>query len=396
MSHKNLYDVLGVDKSTSCADIKKAFLKLAKTHHPDKGGNAEAFKEMLMANEILSDESKRAHYDMTGMIPGETPGMPEGMGGFPFPFPVDINQIFSGMFGGNRGGPMGGNMPPGGNRQPFKRPGKPPASIEKLPLTMKELYDGYIFNVKLNRTVFCTDCDGTGAKVKDNCTTCHGSGTQSQLHQMGPMVMETRGPCSVCGGSGHIVRERCTPCAGSGKVQDVKQVEVNVPPGMNIGEYIVLPGACSELPDYEKPGDIHMIVEMKSNPYGWKRIGDHGQHIEKELIINLSESLLGCRIKLDGHPGFDEGLYVEIPPASFEGDVYCLSGLGMPIRDKTNEYGDLFIRIRVKVSNDERKELAMHGKETLDSIFGKGRRYEETNGEIVYKDMYLYRLATMP
>ncbi len=422
MSQKNLYEILGVDKSTSCADIKKAFLKLAKTCHPDKGGDAETFKQMLMACDILSDENKRAQYDLTGVIPGDQPeNGPQmhtmhPMGGMPFPFPfggggggingvpININHIFETIFEGSRARQQN---PPQMKPQPstnvnrgiskiFRHPGKPPARVEKLPLRLKHLYDGYIFTIHLDRTVFCKVCDGTGSKTQNTCNVCNGMGVHIRIIENGFMQMQHTSPCMNCNGSGVILADKCDTCTGEGKLHEKKNIEVNITPGLNNGDYVILSEACSELTEFDKAGDIHMVIELQDDEHGWKRTGNDGRNLEKELIINLSESLLGCTVELVGHPGYEDGLFIQIPAGSFEGDVYCLTGLGMPIKGNNLEYGDLIIRIRVRVKMEERKELATNGKELLKDIFQKSCRTTDTKGELVHTDMYLYRLSNMP
>ena len=133
---KSLYEVLGVNKTDSCNDIKKAYFKLARTHHPDKGGNPELFKEIVRASEVLTDERKRRMYDDMGVIDGENGGMPEGNpfqggGGFPFPFEVNLNDLFGGMFG---------NSPVGPNKGPIRKGKKPAPAVQTINITLEQFY----------------------------------------------------------------------------------------------------------------------------------------------------------------------------------------------------------------------------------------------------------------
>jgi DnaJ-class molecular chaperone len=369
MSSTNLYEILGIQKNAEVGDIKKSFMKLAKTHHPDKGGDVEEFKKIQHAYEILSDENKRQVYDLTGQIPDDnvsSRGPPSGFPGFSF----DIGSLF-GMFGAH----MNGGGGPDGRR---KRAGKPPAKIERIRLNMDQFYHGHSFQVFIDRHRFCTTCNGDGSKKKEQCVACHGSGNQSQVINMNGMSLHSRGPCIVCMGVGYKTTEKCSECNATGKISEKKKLEANILPGMRTGETFVFQGACSETAEYEQAGDLHIIVEQSEDENGWKRTGQNGQNLEMIVHINLSESLVGCVVRLDGHPGYDDGLFIKIPPASFTNDTYCISGLGMPIRGETNSYGDLHIKIQVSVKLSDRRLLASDAAQTgLEALFGANRRSEE-------------------
>jgi len=358
---QDLYRALGVDRGASSTDIKKAFQKLALKHHPDKGGKEEDFKTIGQAYEVLSDESKRKHYDMTGQIPGEQMAGPPG-GSMPFAFPFDIGNLF-GMFGA--GGRPG--MRPKGAKAPPKR--------ETLKLTLAQLYFGHSFQIHLDRTKLCGPCSGTGAKRKESCGACGGQGMQTQTINLGGMMMHTQGPCPTCNGEGSRVVETCDACAGRAKIQEKKAIDVRIPAGTQSGETFNFPEVCSEVPEFEKAGDLQLTIECPAEGI-WRRIGSGGQHLETEVVLNLAESLLGVRVKLDGHPGWDEGLYVQIPAASFTGDSYCITGLGMPLKGSMNQSGDLYLKIRTTVKLAERESLKGM-KEALTGPFGPSVRAQE-------------------
>ena len=215
---KSLYEVLGVKKTDSCNEIKKAYFKLARTHHPDKGGNPELFKEIVRASEVLTDERKRRMYDETGIVDGENGGMPEGNpfhsaagGGFPFPFEVNLNDLFGGMFG---------NPPVGPNKGPIRKGKKPAPAVQTINITLEQFYLGHNFDININRASFCGSCDHTGAKSKETCKVCNGRGAISQLIQMGPMAMQTTGPCIDCQGKGERIITPCDKCSGTGFIQE--------------------------------------------------------------------------------------------------------------------------------------------------------------------------------
>lgn len=373
----SLYETLGIEKSSSHEDIRKSFLKLARTNHPDKGGDPEKFKEISRANEILSDETKRAIYDQTGQIPGEEVNQATSTGpGFnPFGpgFAFDINSLF-GMFGQQ-----------GNHNRVNKRTYKGPAQHQDVPLDLKHFYFGHSFEINVNRQIFCKGCEGSGAKKKEACSACRGQGFQIQMVQMGGMIMQTQGPCSLCQGKGNKIIEECTECHSTGKLNDTRKLEAKIQPGMKPGDIIVFPEACSEQQEFEKSGDIILILREK--PSNWKRVGNDLQHLETIVKLSLAESLAGCTIKLDGHPDYDEGLYVDIPAASFALDVYCMNNFGMPIKDKLSSYGNLYIKIEVEISSIDRKLLATNI-HLLPELVAKVRSKPDTDVD-VEKGLYL-------
>lgn len=367
---KSLYDILGVTKTASSSEIKKAYLKLARTHHPDKGGDPECFKEIARANEILSDETRRRRYDELGITDdqGAGSGQMGPMGaGFPFPFEMNVNlqDLFGNMFGG-MGGPGGGV---GGGTQ--RKGKKPSPSIQTVPVRLEQYYLGHSFEITIHRQAFCSACDHTGAKSRETCRRCHGSGQLTQVVQMGPMAMHTSGPCHDCQGKGQKMVEMCGACGGSGFTNETRKLMVHIHPGTRPQETFIFPEVCSDHPHFERPGDAHILLQEDPHDLSYKtfkRTGDQFQHLETTVTLSLSESLLGTVISLDGHPGYDDGLFVEIPAGTFVKDVYVLDGLGMPFLREKGKYGELRIHIEVSVSEEERKRMSQTGSEVLRPI----------------------------
>jgi DnaJ family protein A protein 2 len=381
MSSKNLYETLGVDKSASSADIRKAFQRLAKVHHPDKGGDEEKFKEIRTAHEILCDDEKKAFYDATGQVPGEGGGQ-GGQGGGQGGMPFDFANMFGGMFGA-------GGMPNMMRQQ--KRQGKAPPYVQHIPISLKQFYTGHSFEVRIDRSKFCDSCDATGAKTKKSCAACKGTGHRAQIVQMGPMVMQTNGPCGDCNAKGFITVDNCDKCNGTGKTKEQKVLDIKILPGTNEGEVYTFPGACSDNDGFEKPGDVHIVLDSAESGVQWERKGDKARHLETNITLSLSESLLGCVVRIDGHPAYDtHGLFVKIPVGSFEGDVYCISGLGMPIKGEPMKNGDLYIRIHVNARPDERRALkASIELGELANMKDKCRSINIPDGLDVKNDIYL-------
>jgi len=397
---KSLYDILGVTKQNSCTEIKKAFLKLAKVHHPDKGGNPETFKEITRASDVLTDERRRKVYDDFGVtdeqamqhgppggFPGGMPGMPPGMPGgpgFSFPFEFNMNDLFGNMFG---------NPPVGQRGQQPQRKGKKPAPIiQNIGITLEQFYIGHHIDIKNNRQSFCATCDHSGAKVKEVCKKCNGQGAVSQIIQVGPMAMHTTGPCLDCQGRGERVLETCKPCGGTGFLNEQREIPIKIVPGTRSNEIFVFNEVCSDHPAFERPGDAHIVIGEDANDPAFKvfkRKGQQQQDLEMRVSLSLAESLVGCVIQVDRHPGYDEGLFVKVPAGSFQNDVYCLSGFGMPIVGNIGKYGDLFIVVDVVVKPVERKLFLDKGRELLVPLFGDKVRVVECPEEAAQGDLFL-------
>ena len=344
---KDLYQCLGVSRDADTNEIKKAFKKHAMTHHPDKGGDAEEFKKIQHAHEILTDENKRKLYDMTGSENGEMPeGMPFGHGGMPF----DMGGLFGGL-GGIFGG-MGGMGGPG-PRGPRVRRQQPPPKIVEIPLSLKDFYHGKTIQVTFDRRKFCQACKGEGATSFQSCGSCKGHGVIRQIVSMGPIQMVNEGPCRDCNGIGKKPTGNCYVCGGSKTRPEEKKIDVKIEPGMKAGEVLVFPKECSDDPNYEEPGDFHIVLQEAAGDDGWDRKGDD---LETQLSLTLSESLLGCTKVLTGHPGFPEGLTIQVQCGVQHNKIIVYQEKGM-IKKGTTTYGNLHCKIHISVTDKDREIL---------------------------------------
>lgn len=356
---ESLYDVLGVSRDASPIDIKKAYFGLAKVEHPDKGGNEDKFKKIQTAYEILSDDGKRRHYDMTGStqeqaespfsgmpMPGMggmhgMPGMP-GMGGMHF----NMGDIFGNMFGGGHGAQKQGKRAKGANK------------VHELPLSLSDFYLGKKMRIDLDREVFCGPCDGKGYLTVKTCNECRGSGVKETLMQIGPgMMAVNRGPCGSCRGEGTLKTNPCGTCSTRGVVTAQKVLTVTITPGSSLGETIVFPEACSDSQEAEKPGDLHIRLTAADEQLDVQR---EGANLRASFTITLTESLMGCVKRVLRHPGFTDGLDVVIPAGTQRKEELVLSGKGMPFmpqKPDKNTFGDLIVLIDVKVTDTEREAL---------------------------------------
>lgn len=352
----SLYDILGIPKTADTNEIKKAFKKAAMTHHPDKGGDPEKFKEIQKAHEILTDDRRRQIYDMTGSEDGEMNHGQEAHG-----FPFDIGAMFGGL-GGMFGG-MGGMPGHRGGPRVVRRPKAAP-KVTEIPLKLYDFYHGRTFQVKFERQKFCEQCKGQGATSFQNCHTCQGNGTIRQHIQMGPMVMINEGPCHDCQGEGKKASGNCYICSGKKTMPQEKELSVKIEPGMKAGEILIFPKECSDDPNYDEPGDVHFLLQEAEGDDGWIRKGDE---LETTVTVSLQESLLGCTKMLQGHPGYLQGLEITVPAGTLNGEVIAVTGKGMPRRG-SSEFGALRIRVTVTVSEKD-KEILQRNHTLIQAMF---------------------------
>jgi len=366
---ESLYDILGVSRDAATKDIKKAYFDLAKVEHPDKGGSEEKFKKIQNAYEILSDEGKRRHYEMTGSTQEQTEspfgGMPMhmgGMGGMPGMPGMQFNMgdIFGNIFGGGHGG----------QKQQMKRP-KGANKVHELPLSLSDFYLGKKMRIDLDREVFCGPCNGKGYLSMKTCNECRGAGVKETLMQIGPgMMAVNRTPCGPCRGEGTLKTNPCGPCSTRGVVTGQKVLTVNIVAGSSLGETIVFPEACSDSQEADKPGDLHIRLTAADEQLDVQR---DGANLRASFSLTLAESLLGCVKRILRHPGFTEGLDVVIPAGTQRKEEVVLSGKGMPCMPLSpdKKFGDLIVLIDVKVTDMEREALKRHSV-ALQGLFNDG------------------------
>ncbi|KAK0630567.1 putative DnaJ protein like protein xdj1 [Bombardia bombarda] len=342
----DLYELLGVEKTASAAEIKKAYRKLALQHHPDKvpeemRAESEAkFKAVTQAYEILREEDKRDMYDKHGMAAFD------GSRGGPGGAEVDLNDILAQMFGmGMPSGPGGGGP---------RRPTRSPDEDQPYKVTLEELYKGKTVKFAAEKQVICSQCKGTGAKEKvkpNKCERCRGHGIQEVYRQVGPgMVRKEVIPCDHCQGSGMWYKEkdRCKKCKGKRTVKENKALELYIPRGSMQGERIVLEGEADQLPD-QTPGDL--IFHLIEEPHDvFTRIGND---LSTEITVTLGEALSGfSRVvvkHLDGR-----GIHIDRPRGRIlrPSEVLKVPGEGMPMK-KGDMNGDLYLVVKIEFPEDD-------------------------------------------
>ena len=357
---RDYYEVLGVEKSASEAEIKKAYRKLAIQYHPDKNpGDKEAeekFKEAAEAYSVLSDKDKRARYDQFGH---EGMGA-AGAGGFGNFSDFDLNDIFSSVFGHGFSGFGGFGSGFGGGGRTQQRKFRGSDLRVKVKLNLKDISTGVEKKFKLKKYVVCNHCHGSGAEGDGGteiCPTCHGTGSVTRTQQSIFGMMQTQSVCPQCNGEGKIIKNKCKHCEGEGIVYGEEVVEVKIPAGVAEGMQLTVNGKGNAGKHNGVPGDLLVVVEEEAHP---DLIRD-----EEDLIYNLLLSVptaaLGGTVEI---PTIDSKVKVKIDPGTQPGKVLRLRGKGLP---RVTSYGystgtgDLLVNISIYIpetlSKDEKQAL---------------------------------------
>lgn len=344
----DLYARLGVNRDASLEEIRRAYKELARSNHPDRGGDTEKFKSIQEAHEVLSDEGRRRMYDMTGSVNGQDApqgGMAAGgipfhfMGGMgPFGMPgvsFDMGDIFGQMFGGGGPGPR------------RRRGGKGPNKTHDIGLRLSEFYKGHEIKLKFNQARKCGACSGSGAEATEPCHGCGGSGMKTMMRQIGPgMMAQTRGPCQECNGEGVRVMRPCRVCHGKKMTEREKQLDIRISPGMTDGEQLTFTGECSDSTEFDSPGDVILILRRVDNKDGvldnfiWT-----GANLLIRKEISYAESVLGFTMTLHDHPSGNSPKIVWRGGPLIHGAVLQYEGGGMP--KKEGGFGTLFLQVMI-------------------------------------------------
>jgi molecular chaperone DnaJ len=357
MAKRDYYEVLGVDKSASANDIKKAYRRLAMQYHPDKNPGdktaEEKFKEAAEAYSVLSDADKKARYDQFGH---EGMNGPEGFGGFSGQG-MDMNDIFS-MFGDIFGGGFGG-FGGGGRAQQTRYRGTD--LRVKVKMNLVEILEGTTKKFKLKKYVACTHCNGSGAEgnAMETCPNCKGTGRTVRTVRTPFGIMNSESVCPKCGGEGKIIKNRCSHCNGDGIVMGEEIVEVQIPAGVAEGMQLSMRGKGNAGKRNGIAGDLLIQIEEEKHP---QLIRD-----EKDLIYNLlldiPTATLGGVVEI---PTIKENVRLTIEPGTQPGKALRLRGKGLPM---LNEYGkgDIVVNVSVYIPETltkEEKKTIEHFKES--------------------------------
>lgn len=346
MSSKDFYETLGVARSASDDEIKKAYRKLAMKYHPDRNpGNAEAeekFKEVQKAYDILSDKQKRSAYDQYGHA-GVDPnmgggGFGGGFGGFGGAQGFDFGDIFSQMFGGAAGG----------GRQPNYQGADLQYAVE---ITLEEAAKGIKKRITIPTYEECDVCHGSGAKPGTSattCSTCHGTGT---IH-VRQAIFQMQQTCPTCHGTGKEIKDPCLKCRGAGRVKTTKTVEVNIPAGIDDGQRIRLSGEGEPGMHGAPSGDLYVVVHVKEH----KTFERNGLDLHCEMPISFAIAALGGEVEV---PTLDGKVKLSIPKETQTGRRMRVKGKGIKSL-RSSAVGDLYCHVVVETPvnlTDRQKEL---------------------------------------
>lgn len=352
---KDLYEILGVSKDASDAEIKKAFRRRARELHPDVNKAADAedqFKELNEAYDVLSDPNKRAQYDRFGTIPGAAGGGYGGGSGY-----VDFDDLFGGGFGGMGdifSSFFGGQGGQGG--RPARKEGRDMGV--GLRITLEEVARGVEKEIVYDRLAPCPDCKGTGLGENGKvvtCPECGGKGRVVSVQRTFLGDMQTATTCKKCNGTGSSIENPCPECEGQGRVPDRQRVTVKVPAGIRDGQQLRVGGFGEAGIQGAQAGDL--IVTCRVQPHEFfERDGDdlHGR-----ANVSFIQAILGAEIEIDGIMP-DEKVQVRIPAGCQNEQIVRVKGFGMP-RLKSDIRGNMYVHVNVvipeKITKKQRELL---------------------------------------
>lgn len=386
MAKRDYYEVLGVSKTATDDEIKKAYRKIAIKYHPDRNpGNKEAeekFKEAAEAYDVLHDQQKRQQYDQFGF---NAPGGGFGDGGG-FSSMDDIFSMFGDIFGGHGGGGFGGFGGFGGGGGARRKPQYRGADLRmKVSLTLQEVLTGATKKFKVKKDVACQHCHGTGAEAgsgSETCPTCHGSGVVSRTVRTMLGMMQTQSECPTCHGEGTVIKNKCTECGGTGVVKGEEVVEVKIPAGVAEGMVVNVPGKGNAGQHNGISGDIQVYITEEPNDTFVR----DGNDVIYNLLLDFPTAVLGGDVEI---PTIDGGkVKIKVEPGTQPGKTLRLRGKGLPsVPGYGNGTGDLVVNISVYVpktlSSDEKKAIEKFresdnfkgDKATKKSIFERFKNY---------------------
>jgi molecular chaperone DnaJ len=358
---KDYYEILGVTKSSSADEIKKAYRKTAMQFHPDRnpGDKAaeEKFKEAAEAYEILNDPDKKAQYDRFGhnaFAGGRGGG---GFGGAG----MDMNDIFSQFgdifSGANEGGSFGSFFGGGGSRRGGTGRGTRGSNLRvKMKLNFEEIANGVTKTIKVKKNIKCNTCSGSGAKDNNsmqNCGTCGGSGQVRKVQNTFLGQIQTVATCPTCYGEGSTITAKCGSCKGIGTEYGEETVTVDIPAGVQEGMQLSVSGRGNAGERGGGAGDLIVLIEEEAHPH----LNRDGLNVGYDLHISFPDAVFGTQVEV---PTIDGKAKIKVPAGTQSGKIFRLKGKGFP---DVNSYdkGDQLIQVSVwtpqHVSHDEKDML---------------------------------------
>ena len=368
---RDYYEVLGVSKNATEAEIKRAYRKLAKENHPDlHPGDKECearFKEANEAYEVLSNAEKKAKYDQFGFA-GVDPNYGAGGGGYggftgDFDF-GDLGDIFGSFFGGGFGG--------GQARR--NGPVRGETIRTSISLSFEEAAFGCEKDVVINRTESCSECGGTGCAkgtTAEVCPDCRGTGTVQQRRQTPMGIFATTTTCPKCGGSGKIIHQPCAKCRGSGTERRQRTIKASIPAGIDNGQTISLRGQGNAGKNGGIAGDLHITVTVRPHEI-FRR---EGNSVLCEAPITFVQAALGTEMEI---PTIDGKVKYTIPEGTQSGTVFRLKGKGIPNlngRGRGDQFVTVFVETPRNLTAEQREALKKFGETMGENNYGERKGF---------------------
>ncbi len=342
MAKRDYYEVLGVSKTATPDEIKKAYRKLAIQNHPDKNpGDSAAesrFKEATEAYEVLADQQKRQTYDQFGFAGLEGMGDPGAGGGQAFRDFEDIFGDFGDIFGNFFGG--SGRSRTRRSREPGKAPG---ADLRyDLEVSFETVAFGDKREIEYVRHIACDSCGGSGAEKGGGFTTCTTCGGSGQVRRSSGFF-SIASSCPSCGGTGSVIDKPCKSCGGNGLSRKRQKIKVTIPAGIEHGKRIHIPGQGDAGKNGGPPGDLYVYIIVKPHTYFERRNND----IYCAVPISVSQAVLGAEISVRTLAG--QQAKVRIPAGTQNGKILRLRGEGIPHLHNNHRKGDMYIQLHVQI-----------------------------------------------
>jgi molecular chaperone DnaJ len=324
------YEILGVSRNATEAELKSAYRRLARECHPDANPGddaaAERFKEISLAYETLRDPERRRRYDMFG---------PEGSRGGAGAADFGFNDLFEAFFGGD---------PFGGGRRGPAGPARGPDAETMLELTLAEVVAGAHRSIEIVLPVECAACSGSGCEPGTHpapCSTCSGSGEIREVRRSILGQVMTAAPCPQCRGAGRVIPSPCRECRGEGRLEGPRIVEIDVPAGVDEGQRLRLAGRGPAARRGGAPGDLYVRIRVQPHD----RFERHGDDLVLRVPLALTQAVLGGVVELET---FDGPVTVEVAPGTQSGSVVRLRGKGVPAVG-SGRRGDLLVELTVEI-----------------------------------------------
>ena len=340
---RDFYEVLGVSKTATDEELKKAYRKLAKKYHPDMNpGDKEAeakFKEVNEAYEVLSDKDKRAKYDQFGHAGVDPNFGAGGYGGGGFDMgDIDLGDLFGSFFGGGFGG--GGF----GGQQRANAPQRGESLRANLTISFEEAAFGCKKEIELSRTEECQDCHGSGCQpgtTAEVCPDCRGAGVVRIQRGGGGFAFTSTAPCQRCRGTGKIIHSPCKSCGGAGVTRKKRRIEVNIPAGINEGQAISVRGQGNAGKNGGPSGDLIVGIRIKPSPIFQR----DGSTVLYEQTVSFYQAAMGAELEI---PTIDGKVKWNLPAGTQPGTTFRLKGKGIPTLQGRGR-GDQYVTVKVKV-----------------------------------------------